>query len=123
MKPPPLPGAKNLRLASALNLFLPGAGLIYLGHRRAGGILVTAFLVCFCALLGLFLLSYIRYLQFALSDDLLKGDNLERIGDLFPRGWLIALAAAGLLIYAISAALMVGAKRNTDSKPVAKDSN
>lgn len=116
MKPPPLPGAKNLRLASALNLFLPGAGLIYLGRRRSGGILAAAFLICFCAVLGLFLVSYARYLQFALSDDLLQGDNLERMGHLFPRGWLLALAAAGLLIYAISATLMAGAKRDAVPK-------
>jgi len=112
MPPPPLPGAKSFRLAAALNLFLPGAGLIYLGHRRSGAILVTAFLICFCALLGLFLVSYAHYLQLALSDDLLKGDNLERIGDIFPRGWLIGLASAGLAIYVVSAVLMARAKRN-----------
>jgi hypothetical protein len=116
MKPPPLTGSKNLRLASALNVFLPGAGLIYLGRRRTGGILMAAFLLCFCALMGLFLVSYVRYLQFALSDDLFKGNKLEQIGEVFPRGWLIGLAAAGLLIYAIAAALMSSAKRNASAK-------
>lgn len=112
MPPPPLPGTRNFRLALALNLFLPGAGLIYLGHRRTGGILAAAFLLCFFALIGLFLVGYTRYLQLALSDDLLKGDKLERIGTIFPRGWFIGLAVAGLLIYAISSALMARARRN-----------
>jgi hypothetical protein len=119
MPPPSLPGAKSFRLASALNLFLPGAGLIYLGHRRTGGVLVTAFLFCFFALISLFLISYARYLELALSDDLLKGDKLERIGNVFPRGWLIGLTAAGLMIYAISSALMVRAKRNSPSRSTA----
>jgi hypothetical protein len=60
----------------------------------------------------LFLVGYVQYLQLALSDDLLKGDKLERIGNVFPRGWLVGLAAAGVFIYAISAGLMLRAKRD-----------
>jgi len=111
--PPPLPGTKSPRLASALNVFLPGAGLIYLGRKRAGGILAAAFLFCFFALMTLFLVAYARYLQLALSDDLLKGDKLESVGQLFPRGWIVAFTVAGLVIYVISAVLLARAKRNT----------
>jgi hypothetical protein len=112
-----LPGAKSLPLASALNVFLPGAGLIYLGHRRTGAVLVVAFLFCFFALMSLFLVSYARYLQLALSDDLLQGDKLERIGNVFPRAWLIGLAAAGLMIWVVSLALMVRARHKKSTNP------
>ena len=58
--PPPLPSPKNLRMATALNVFLPGAGLLYLGERRAGSVLAGLFLACFLAVMGIFLVGYIR---------------------------------------------------------------
>jgi hypothetical protein len=111
--PPLLPAAgKNLRVAGGLNLFLPGAGLFYLGQRRTGAALAIAFLVCFLAEIGIFIVSYGRYLSLAMSDDLMKNDNLERIGAVFPRAWLIGFAAAGLVIYLWSMMLFSVAKRN-----------
>ena len=110
--PPPLPAAgRSLRLAGALNIFLPGAGLFCLGRRRTGATLALAFLVCFLAELGIFVVSYGRYLSLALSDDLLKNDNLERIGDVFPRAWLIGFAGMGMVIYLWSIVLFTAAKR------------
>ena len=117
--PPPLPGApptrpaKNLRAAGALNFFLPGAGLFYLGRRVAGAILAGTFLTCFVALLGIFLVGYARYLSIAMSDDLLQGNKLEEAGAAFPRDWLLGLALAGGVIYLVSAALFARAKRQT----------
>lgn len=109
--PPPLPPGKNLKRAAALNLFLPGAGLIYLGRYRAGGVLAGAFLACFGTLMVMFLIGYARYLQLALSDDLLKDGRLEQLGEVFPRAWFAGLAATGLVIYIISSVLMVRMKR------------
>ncbi len=116
--PPPLPApGKNLRLAGALNIFLPGAGLFYLGRRRIGATLALAFLVCFLAELGIFVVSYGRYLSLAMGDDLLKNDNLERIGDVFPRAWLIGFAGAGVVVYLISMVLLTVAKRKSAPPP------
>ncbi|MEY2410566.1 MAG: hypothetical protein QOF48_3236 [Verrucomicrobiota bacterium] len=117
--PPPLrTTGKNLRVGAALNLFLPGAGLIYLGRRRAGALLAIAFLICFVAELGLFIVSYGRYLSVAMSDDLMKNDNLERVGDVFPRAWLIAFAAGGFVVYLISMGLYSAAKRQFEPPPL-----
>ena len=111
--PTPLPFAgKSLRLAGTLNLFLPGAGLFYLGRRLAGATLGIAFLACFLAELGIFLVSYGRYLSLAMGDDLLKNDNLERIGEVFPRAWLVGFAGVGLVIYLWSMLLFTATKRN-----------
>ena len=111
--PPPLPVArKSLRLAGTLNVFLPGAGLFYLGRRRSGTVLATAFLLCFLAELGIFVVSYGRYLSLAMSDDLMKGDNLERVGTVFPRAWLVSFAGGGMFVYLCSMVLFSAAKRN-----------
>jgi hypothetical protein len=113
-QPPPLPGQsgrKSLKFAGALNMFLPGAGLIYLGRPVAGLILAAAFLICFIAMLALFLAGYSRYLSIAMSDDLMRGDNLERAGDSFHQPWLVALAIAGGIIYLVSSVLFTIAKR------------
>lgn len=119
LPPPPLPAAgKSLRLAGGLNLLLPGAGLVYLGHRRTGTAFALAFLFCFLAELGIFVVSYGRYLSMALGDDLLKNDNLEQIGAVFPRAWLIGFAGAGLVIYLWSMALFSVAKRKLAAPPV-----
>ena|SRR5437868_1943510 len=110
--PPVIPTPpKNFRLAATMNLFLPGAGLVYIGNRRSGIILASAFLVCFAAELGLFLVSYGRYLSMAMSDDLMKNDNLEKIEVVFPRAWLVGFALGGVLIYLVSMALFTVAKR------------
>ena len=74
--------------------------------------MAAAFLGCFLALLVLFLLGYSRYLSVAMSDDLMRGDNLERAGDAFHQPWLIALAVAGGIIYLISSILLSIAKRD-----------
>ena len=118
--PPPLPAArKNLRFAGALNIFLPGAGLFYLGRRRSGVVLALAFLVCFLAEVGIFVVCYGRYLSLAMSDDLMKGDNLERVGTVFPRAWLIGFAGGGMIIYLCSMILFSAAKRSfTNQQPL-----
>jgi hypothetical protein len=113
MLPPPLPkpAEKGHRFAAWVNLVLPGAGLFMIGRRKQGLILAALFLACFFAALGLFLVSYARYLNMALSDDLMKGDNLERIGQVFPRTWLVGLAGAGGIIHLVSMGMLRAAKR------------
>ena len=113
MLPPPLPkpAAKGNRFASWLNLVLPGAGLFMIGRRKEGLILAALFLACFFAAMGLFLVSYMRYLNLALSDELMKGDNLENIGGIFPRAWLIGLTVAAGIIQLVSMGMMRAAKR------------
>jgi len=110
-QPPPLPLPKNLRLASALNVFLPGAGLFYLGQRLIGSLLAGAFLGCFLAVLGVFLVGYSRYLSIAMSENLMEGNKLEEAGAAFHQNWLVALAIAGGIIYLCSAVLLTLAKR------------
>jgi hypothetical protein len=101
----------KLEHANALNVFLPGAGLFYLGHRLVGACLAGAFLGCFTAILTVFGIGYYQYLRIALSEDLLKGDNLEQAGASFHQGWLLGLAALGMVLYLISAVLYSIAKR------------
>ena len=48
---------KKLRMATAINVFLPGAGLFYLGRRKQGGVLAGVFLLAFIAVLAIFLAS------------------------------------------------------------------
>lgn len=114
-QPPPLPPAKNLRLAGALNMFLPGAGLFYLGRRTAGVILAVLFLGFFVTLLTIFLVGYVRYLSIAMSDHLMEGDNLEQVAQSFHQNWLIALAIGGGLVYLVSSLLFSAAKRQLSS--------
>lgn len=114
MNPPPLPGPSDpnkLRLATAANIFLPGAGLIVLGRRRSGLLLAGSFLVCFLGVVMLFLAGYVNYLNTALGDDLLKEGALEGIGDGFHRGWLLTFASFGGAIYIIATVLFSRAKR------------
>ena len=110
-QPPPLPSQKSLRLATALNVFLPGAGLFYLGQRVVGTVLAGAFLACFLALFGLFLAGYARYLSIAMSENLLEGNKLEEAGAAFHLNWLLGLAAAGMVLYLCSTVLFTLAKR------------
>ena len=108
MTPPPLPGQENpgdlqkLRLATAANVFCPGAGLFLIGHRKLGAVLAGLFLLCFSAVLILFLFGYANYLSSALDPDILKDNKLEEIGQGFHKGWLLTLAGIGAVIYAIS---------------------
>jgi hypothetical protein len=111
VQPPPLPVAKNLRLAATLNLMLPGAGLICLGRRILGTILATAFLACFLALLVIFLVGYARYLSIALGDNLLEGGKIEEAGAAFHPNWLMGFTAVGGGIYLCSAVLFAQTKR------------
>ena len=112
VQPPPLPSAgKSLRLARWLNLALPGAGLFYLGRRWLGAALAVPFLACFFAAFSLFLVSYARYLSLAMGGDILGGDRLEQIGEVFPRAWLAGLAIAGVLLQLCSMALFEAAKK------------
>ncbi len=112
VQPPPLPSAgKSLRLARWLNLALPGAGLFYLGRRWLGAAFAVPFLACFFAALAIFVVSYARYLSLTMGGDILEGDRLEQIGEVFPRAWLAGLAIAGVLIQLCSMALFESAKK------------
>jgi len=114
-QPPPLPQQQSLRLASALNVFLPGAGLICLGRRTLGAVLAGAFLGCFLAVVTLFLIGYARYLSLVTDDGLLQGNKLEEVGSIFHPTWLAGLALAGGIIYLCSSILFARAKRQTNS--------
>jgi hypothetical protein len=105
------PAIVRLRTASAINVFLPGGGLFWLGQRLLGLWLAGTFLACFTAIMIIFLIGYSRYLSIALSENLLEGDNLEQAGAAFHQPWLLSLAGVGLVIYAISAVLFSRAKR------------
>lgn len=120
--PPPLPVPRqpSLGLARTLNLSLPGLGLIYLGQRALGLALAIPFLVCFSAEIILFLISYARYINLSLGDDLLKGDKIEQIGNVFPRPWLGGLALAGAILYVVSMICFAAAKRKLASPSPAR---
>src|ERR1041385_4755461 len=112
-KPPVLKPPKSVRLATTLNLILPGAGQFYLGQRWVGAFLAGAFLVCLVAAGVVFLLGYLEYFDIALSGKILEGDKLEHIANLFHPLWLLAFLGLALLIYLVSAVLLfVQARRN-----------
>ena len=116
-QPPPIPSAaKSPRTAQWLNLALPGAGLFYMGRRGLGLALALPFLACFLAAFTLFLAAYARYFSAALSDNLLEGDRLERLGDIFPTRWLVGLACVGGLLQVCSMVLLRRAKRTADAR-------
>jgi len=114
-QPPPLPTKLNLRFATALNVFLPGAGLFYLGRRRIGAALAGMFLVCFFAIAILFLVGYSHYLSIAMSENLMEGNKLEEAGAAFHQRWLIGLALGGAAIYILSSILFSAAKNRLAS--------
>ena len=114
-QPPPLPLQKSLRLASALNVFLPGAGLMYLGRRVLGAVLAGAFLCCFLAVMTIFLVGYSRYLSIAMGENLMQGNQLEEAGASFHQNWIVGLALTGGIIYLCSAILFAHAKRRANS--------
>jgi hypothetical protein len=110
-QPPPLPAKVNLRLATALNVFLPGAGLFLLGRRRGGAALAGAFLICLLAVLVLFFVGYARYWSIALSENLMTGNKLEEAGAAFHHRWLIGLAVAGGIVHAVATVWFTRVKR------------
>jgi hypothetical protein len=124
-RPPALPPrkTKNWRWAATLNLFLPGAGLFYLGRRKSGAALVTIFLAFLIAALGIFLTGYVQYLQTVMGGDLMKEGELERLKDVFHQRWLLGLLGGGLGVYVISMFALAGARRDTLRKAEAKVEN
>ena len=90
---------------------LPGAGLFYLGRRRLGGFLAGAFVCCFFAVMGIFLMGYARYLSIALGGDLMKEGEIEKAAAAFRIDWLIALGVAGFVLYLCSMILFWRIKR------------
>lgn len=118
-KPSSAPPSRNFRLAATLNLFLPGLGLIYLGERLAGALLAGAFLACLAASLIIFLTGYVNYLNLALSGQILEGDRLERVSNVFHPRWLIGLLAVGVIIYVASMAGLIKVRRRIRKDPVA----
>ena len=104
---------KSFRLAATLNLFLPGSGLFYLGHRLVGALLAVAFLLCLLASLAIFLIGYAQYLTLALDAQILEGDKLEKMSALFRPGWLVGLLIAGVVIYLISLVFLSWARRRS----------
>src|SRR5690349_10823425 len=114
--PPILPAAgpgPNLRVATALNAFLPGAGLFYVGRRLAGGLLAVGFLACFLSVLIIFLVGYLNYWSLA-SENLMEGNKLEEIGEGFHRAWLLGLAGVGGTLYVISLLWFAAVKRQCE---------
>ncbi len=119
--PPPLPATKNWRWAAALNLFLPGAGLFYLGRRKLGAALGLAFLICLVGALGAFLSGYLRYLNVVLGSDLMQEGNLEQIKYVFHTGWLLGFLTLGLGLHFASMIALSRARKGS-LKPRPDDS-
>ena len=71
-----------------------------------------AFLGCFLAALVIFLIGYANYFSLAVSGDLLQGNELENVPNLFHARWLIALL---LLSIAILIASMIALFSNRSS--------
>jgi hypothetical protein len=96
---PPIPRPKSLRFALTLNLFLPGAGQLYLGRRLRGAVFAVAFLGCFVTMAAIFLRGYGEYLRLSTGGDVLAGDNLEQLAGAFPTPLLLALLIVGIGIF------------------------
>ena len=113
-KPAPRPGRRQ---AALLNAFLPGAGLILLGRRRSGAVVLVLFVACLVAALAIFLFGYVRYFQLTLGGELLKEGTLDQIQGGFHFHWLIGLALAGLALQIVSMALFAAAKAEGKISP------
>jgi len=74
--PPPLPSQKSLRLATALNVFLP-AGVVYLGQRAVGTFWLGAFLACFRLIRSVFG-RFTPLPSIAMSENLLEETSWRR---------------------------------------------
>ncbi len=101
--PPVTTRPRSRRMAGALNLFLPGAGQIYLGQPVIGSVFALSFLACFTATLVIFVRGYMRYFQLSTSGDILDAGHLERLSHIFPVAPLVGLLIAATLIYVASA--------------------
>ena len=111
------PVQKNWRWAATLNLFLPGAGLFYLGARKTGIVLAGAFLFCLVAALGIFLAGYAHYLRVVLDSDLMQEGQVEQLNDVFHKWWLLGLVGAAVVLQLISmAALSRSRKRAANTR-------
>lgn len=103
MPPPPLPGSpKSLHLGRMLNLFLPGAGLVYLGRRGSGGLLAAAFLACCGTAVVWLVQGMARYYEVATSDAVLQEGAVEQLRGVFPAGRLVALALAAIVLQVVA---------------------
>lgn len=98
-KPPVIQPPKSLRFAATLNFIVPGAGQFYLGRRLVGCVLGIIFLTCLVSMLTVFLKGYSDYLSAALSNDILKGQQIEKMGDVFHTRWQIGLLITAVVIY------------------------
>ena len=117
---PPPTARKNFRRAFALNFFLPGAGQIYLGQRTMGALLAGVFLVCLCASLAIFVIGYANYLNVTLSGNILEGNQLEQLGEVFHPRWLLGLMSAGIACYFVGLAGLAIARRQADKSSPGK---
>jgi TM2 domain-containing membrane protein YozV len=97
------PRQRSRRIAGMLNLFVPGAGQIYLGQRFVGSLFVLVFLGCFCTAIVIFVRAFTSYLQIATSGEVFEAGNLERLSTAFPVGALIGLSVVAMVIYIASA--------------------
>jgi hypothetical protein len=97
------PRPRSRLFAQTLNLFLPGAGQIYLGQFVAGSIYALTFLGCFVAMLLIFFRGYADYLRLSTGGDILEGDKLEQLTHAFPTGTLVGLLIVAIVIYFASA--------------------
>src|SRR5260370_42359428 len=114
---PPPPAPKNCRRAFALNFFLPGAGQIYLGQRMMGALLAGVFLVCLCASLAIFVIGYASYLNVTLSGNILEGNRLEQLGEVFHPRWLLGVMSAGIACYFMGLAGLGITRRPAEKNP------
>jgi hypothetical protein len=102
--PPKPPTPKSLRFAVTLNFILPGAGQLYLGQRVFGGVLASAFLICFGAAMTIFLRGYTEYLRAVTSGDIFQSDVLEHLGTVFHTRWLIGFLVGSIVVFVIAMA-------------------
>jgi hypothetical protein len=100
---PAAPRPRSRRTAGVLNLFLPGAGQIYVGQPVMGSVFALSFLACFLAAVVIFVRGYAKYLQLSTSGDILDAGALEQLTNLFPMGVLVGLLVAAAVIYIASA--------------------
>jgi len=117
---PPPNAQKNFRRAFALNFFLPGAGQIYLGQRMMGALLAGIFLACLGASLAIFVIGYANYLNVTLSGNILEGNQLEQLGEVFHPRWLLGLMSAGIACYFVGLAGLAIARRQADKSSPGK---
>ena len=116
--PPPLPRPKekSLRTAHRLNLLLPGAGHIYPGQHRFGGLLLVSFVACFAVMTATFAIELAQYFKLTMEGDILEGNRLEQLGQIRHPRRMIALAVAGVIVYATSFVTLCSAANDNAPK-------